>query len=155
MTLGEFKIKYLGVKLDFDSAFGEQCVDVTKAYAQECLGIGPLMGNAIDYKDNPWPQWFDLHINTLTYIPGAGSIAVWNDSVGGGFGHVGIVDTASLMFFHSFDQNWPKGSSCHIQLHSYTNVVCFLVPKVDNASTQLRGLLAEIKEIHDRYYKNN
>ena len=44
----------------------------------------------------------------------------------GTYGHIGIFDNGTLSKFESFDQNFPKGSLCHLQKHSYKNVLGWL-----------------------------
>ena len=39
MTLEEFVKKYNGKKVDYDNAYGAQCVDLFRQYTKECLQI--------------------------------------------------------------------------------------------------------------------
>ena len=45
----------VGVSIDFDGAYGAQCVDLLKAY-YDYLGVGAQHGNAQDYRSNFLPQ---------------------------------------------------------------------------------------------------
>jgi GH25 family lysozyme M1 (1,4-beta-N-acetylmuramidase) len=50
MTFNEWAKKYTGEKIDYDKAYGVQCVDLIKHYVKNVLGIEPqAIGNAIEY----------------------------------------------------------------------------------------------------------
>jgi hypothetical protein len=57
MNYTEFALKYNKRFLDFDGEEGFQCVDVSKAYMSEVLGLTPFKGNAIDYWLTPPPNF--------------------------------------------------------------------------------------------------
>lgn len=153
MTLDEFRTKYLGKQVEFDGVYEYQCVDLTKAYCKEVLETPVIMGNAIDYNKNPLPAHFEYHINHLWYVPPRGAIAVWNNQVGGGFGHVGVVLEASLMKFTSLDQNWPKGAPVSDVQHNYTNVSGFLVKRRTDVLSKYNFLVDDLRTLATRYPK--
>eukprot|EP00919_Chromeraceae_sp_WS-2016_P043255 GHVR01103311.1.p2 GENE.GHVR01103311.1~~GHVR01103311.1.p2 ORF type:complete len:258 (+),score=28.46 GHVR01103311.1:1715-2488(+) len=115
MTLQEFINKWNGKGLDADGAYGNQCVDVAKQYCHEVLGIEGLHGNAIDWKNNTRDNLVWVN-NTETNVPQAGDIVIWS---GGSVGHIAVFVDGNASSFNSFDQNWPVGSTCHIQSHTY------------------------------------
>lgn len=132
----EFKNKYLGKGINFDSKYGNQCVDVYREY---CNFLGfkqspPVVGAksiAINYRR----ENFTYHVNTPWFIPKQGDICVWN----GKYGHVAIVDSANLWSFRAFGQNWYEGGTvndgkgvCYITQHNYLKpqIICFLRPKL-------------------------
>ena len=50
MTLNEFVLKYRGQKVDFDKAYGAQCVDLFRQYCHDVLYI-PHTGAVQGAKD--------------------------------------------------------------------------------------------------------
>lgn len=130
MTLSEFRAAWNGKFNNLDQALGPQCVDLVEQYNKDVIGAPRIGGNAVDLSKNASPDFYEYAVNTLTYIPPAGAIALWNNKVGEGNGHCSIVLAANIITFKSFDQNWPKGSAVHEQMHSYINVDGFLVPKI-------------------------
>lgn len=115
MTLQQFIAKYNGKYLDYDKAYGAQCVDVTKAYYKEVLGIAPKMGNAIDYWYSIDPRFIRI-ANTPTNSPKPGDILVFGKSYGY-YGHVAVVTSANVWNVQGFEQNNPLGSPCTYRNH--------------------------------------
>lgn len=79
-----------GRAVDFDGAYGAQCVDLTAAYTRDCVGGPNVFGNGKD--------WFSSGAasGAYTQVPAGaaaqkGDIACWDGSWGGGYGHVAIV----------------------------------------------------------------
>ena len=84
----------VGVSIDFDGAYGAQCVDLLKAY-YDYLGVGAQHGNAQDYRSNFLPQGWQ-RIEGADPLPG--DILIY---VGGTYGHVAVygdVDGAAYAF---------------------------------------------------------
>lgn len=153
MTLDEFKAQHIGKKVEFDGKYEYQCVDLTKFYNRDVVNAPDIMGNAVDYVKNPLPGYYDFHDNPLWYIPPAGAIAIWNNKIGDGFGHVGIVLSASIFSFTSLDQNWPTGSPVAEIKHNYTNVAGFLIPRKNDGITKYNMLVDELRALVNRYAK--
>lgn len=153
MTLAEFVAKYIGQRVEFDGMYEYQCVDLVQLYNKEVIGAPPLSGNAKDYAANTRLNHYEYQYNHWYYIPPKGSIGVWNEKVGDGFGHVAIVLEASLMKFRSLDQNWPTGAPVSEVEHTYTNVVGFLVPRQTDIITKYNALIDEIRQLATRYPK--
>lgn len=130
MTLNEFCQYYDGKYVDFDGVYGAQCTDIIKYWVQN-IGSPLTHGNAIDYKEN-WQLggyvWVD---NTPSGVPRPGDIVVWGMKP---YGHVAIFLSGNNQAFDSFDQNFPVGSPCHYQHHTYTNVKGWLHPMVLDAA---------------------
>lgn len=125
MNSTEFFLKYNKKFLDVDGVNGPQCVDVTKAYFQEVLGLPFFKGNAIDYwTDIPG---FQRITKTWYNYPKPGDVIVWNTNVNP-FGHIAIVNWVRTFDFGAFEQNFPVGSACHYQEHNYKNVLGWLRP---------------------------
>jgi hypothetical protein len=112
--------------LDFDGQYGNQCVDLIKAYFSEVLGISSApRGNAINYWDN-CPELMQIP-NTPDAIPAKGDVIIWNTGIGSIYGHIALgKGVGSTSDFDSFDQNFPVGSPCHFVKHTYKAVIGWL-----------------------------
>jgi hypothetical protein len=123
--------KYSGRFCDVDHAFGAQCVDLANAYCAEVLGVDRLSGNAIDIWRTAPPTW-QRATNAPTNAPPKGTIVIWgaNAIAGTGvYGHIAIaVEDQGVSTFSSFDQNFPTGSPCHLQRHTYDGVIGWIIP---------------------------
>ena len=126
MTLQEFITKYTNKKLDYDGWYGAQCMDLMHQYIDEVLLNrhspetlrAPSAKQAfINFQSD---TLFEKIVNTPMGIPQEGDIMFWG---GGEWGHVAIYIDGDVNVFNSFDQNYPTGSSCHVQEHNYENVL--------------------------------
>lgn len=134
ITLSAFIAKYNGKFIDFDRAWGPQCVDLVQEYLKECLNRGPLGGNAIDEygEDSPHWVWTRNDPHNLGQIPPRGSVMIWGRDarIGTGiYGHTAVVITSDRNGFVSFDQNWPLNAPCHPVKHSYLGIIGWGVPR--------------------------
>ena len=108
-----------GKFLDYDKAYGTQCVDLIKYY-YAYLGVANYAkGNGCDYVSNTLPGGWTRIKNTADFVPEPGDIAVWGKELSTS-GHVSIILSANVHSFVSMDQNWPKGSACKQVSHSYS-----------------------------------
>lgn len=108
--------EYEGKKVDYDGAYGAQCVDFIKYYAIEVLGcdLGTI-GNAHvffdEYSSKPTlVENFDLLHNTPDFVPEKGDIVVFgsNYSQNHNAGHIAIATgEGNENYFYSYDQNNP------------------------------------------------
>ena len=131
MNLTDFISKYNAQPVDFDGAYGPQCMDLMHRYIVDVLGYeGSLFAAPTAYQayQNANDPRFDKISNTPTGVPQKGDIIFWNTSVGSA-GHVAIFISGDVNGFTSFDQNWPVGSPCHQQAHNYNGVAGWLHPK--------------------------
>jgi len=126
MTLQEFINANNGKGLDFDGAYGYQCVDLAQFWSRE-LGGPRFTGNAKDIFGQA-PAFYDSIPNTPSGVPQAGDIMIWGTKVGP-YGHIAVFIDGDVNRFRSFDQNWPVGSICHVQSHDYFGVVGWLRKK--------------------------
>ena len=120
----DFFSKYNNKFLDYDNAYGNQCVDLVKAYFKEVLNLNPIQGDAIQY----WwkvPQGFTAIKNTPLNYPQQGDLIVWNYPPNG---HIAICQSANLLSLVCFEQNNPIGSPCHSAKHNYKSVLGWLRP---------------------------
>lgn len=137
MTYNDFIYKWNQRFVDYDHAFGNQCVDLMRQYCQDVFGVNgytaiPPRGNAKDiFKNFQNNQYFTKIYNTPTGIPKKGDIIFWTTYLFlyGWAGHVAIYDSGDLYNIISFDQNYPTGSPCHFQKHSYKGCLGWLTPK--------------------------
>ncbi len=122
----DFIDQFNGSSVDFDHTAGSQCVDLAKLWLS-FLGyeVSGTWGNAKDWDKHggkPDLQWI---ANTPSGIPLEGDLVVWGN---GTYGHIAIFIEGNTNRFTSFDQNYPVGSTCHIQEHNYSNVKGWLRP---------------------------
>ena len=85
----------VGVSIDFDGAYGAQCVDLLKAY-YDYLGVGAQHGNAQDYRSNFLPEGWQRIEGA---VPMPGDILIY---VGGTYGHVAVYESD----YSTYHQNW-------------------------------------------------
>lgn len=136
MNIDQFIAKYLGKQVDFDGAYGGQCVDLFRQYNKEVLNIPQPKGvtGAADFWSN---HNTDVNLsasfikisNTPDFIPIAGDVMIWTRKYGP-YGHIAIVTKADINQFTCFSQNDPTGQPCILKTYKYTNVYGVLRPKV-------------------------
>lgn len=153
MTLDEFIAKYKGKHLNQDGVYGNQCVDLTKAYHKEVIGGEFLAGNAIDYLKNPEPKYYEYKDDHLWYVPPKGAIAIFKATYGGGRGHVGIVISASIMRVVLFEQNSPPGAPCQITEYTYNDIIGYLVPRPQQLDIPYNQLVDDLRRLINKYPK--
>lgn len=127
MTSDQFIAKYNQVPVDFDKAFGNQCMDLMHQYCLDVLGLDGSILRAPDaqtvFKKFSWPKQFMLVPNTPTGVPSKGDIIFFSTPPSG---HVAIFFDGDAKQFTSFDQNWPLNSLPHLQRHDYKEVLGWL-----------------------------
>lgn len=116
MSIYDLIREYDGKQLDFDGAYGGQCTDLAKKFASE-NGKPVIRGNGKD-----WANAFNWVAYKAGLVPSEGDIIVWGTGVGI-YGHVAVVIDADAKGFKSFDQNWDHDHTCHIETHSYKNIL--------------------------------
>ena len=125
ITPDQFFGKYDQKGIDFDKNGEFWCVDLYRQFVKEVLGFpqSPLVEGAEDVWDTYLKDYFDRIDNTLTAVPIKGDIIIWSNR------HIAVCKDGNLIKFTSFDQNYPTGTLCHFQSHSYLNVYGWLRPK--------------------------
>lgn len=139
MTHTTFVTKNQGKYIDYDKAYGYQCVDLMRQYIKDVRGLLPyqcVQAGATAYKI--WNnfvnnQFYHKVKNTPNGIPKRGDIVFfkpssWFPFLYGFAGHVGIVDTASLMSMTAFEQNYPTGRPCLLSKKTYKDCLGWLTP---------------------------
>jgi len=140
MTHKQFVAKYQNKFVDFDGKFGNQCVDLMRQYIKEVMGLNPYTLTPQRYAKDIWYNFEKMPLaskhflkikNTPTAVPVEGDLIFWTTYpfVTGIAGHVAIYDNGNVNRFVSLDQNYPTGSPCHLQAHSYKGVLGWLRKK--------------------------
>lgn len=94
MTLAEFAAKYSGKKVDYDKAYGAQCVDLFRQYCQDVIGCphtGAVEGARdlwFKFSDNDEKLYFDRF---SPWFVQPGDVAIWDETANNKYGHVAIV----------------------------------------------------------------
>jgi len=161
MTFNEFIAKYDGKGINYDGAYGNQCVDLYRQYVKEVCGVpqSPSVAGAKDIWNTYLSAHFDRIANTPTGVPQAGDIVIWGSTIGT-YGHVAVFISGNVNTFTSFDQNWPdtggKGVA-HKQSHDYKGVLGWLrlkkaappPPPPPPAETELQKAIRERGEFYN------
>lgn len=134
MTLEEFVKKYNGKKVDFDNAYGAQCVDLFRQYAKEVLGIeehtGPCAtsGGAkdlfLDYSKMPIEKKYFIRSTQKNWIPG--DVLIWDQSPTNKYGHVAIFLAKLGNSLLVFEQNGITQAGAEIQVRTRDNLLGYL-----------------------------
>lgn len=134
MTLTHFIKKYNGKKVDFDGAFGAQCVDLFRQYNKEVWGnphTGAVEGAKdliLNYDNLPLEQ---KHLEKIPryFFPKAGDVAVWGASSNNKYGHVAIVVYTEDNNLIVFEQDGFKQDGAKLNIRTDDNLLGFLRKK--------------------------
>lgn len=144
--IDDFIKKYDGKGIDFDGAYGAQCVDLYRQYVKEVLKYpqSPPVEGAKDIWETYLPDYYQKVENTPYGVPDKGDIVIFGTGLGK-YGHVAIFIEGTTSKFTSFDQNYPTGSLCHKQGHTYKGVIGWLKPlnKEEDMPNYLETLIQE------------
>lgn len=97
MTVDEFVEKSKGTKVDFDKAYGAQCVDLFRQYCADVLGAKKQPAAVVGAKDFYGNYVNDGALQELFEklpagaAPESGDVVFWGASAGNKYGHVAIV----------------------------------------------------------------
>ena len=122
-----------------------QCVDLANAYIRDVLKL-PIIEwtNAVDFPSKAGDK-YEYILNTPTNVPQRGDIIIWKPFPG----HIAIFIEGNANRFTSFDQNFPVGSKCHIQEHTYQNVTGWLRAKGGGTVDQQK-IIDELRADRDK-----
>ena len=138
MTLQELLEVYNGQYIEIaGTSASNQCVDLANSYLKYVLRLPVIeFTNAVDFPSKAG-EAFEYILNTPTGVPKEGDLIIW----GGTYGHIAIFIEGDSNRFTSFEQNYPTGSPCHVQEHTYLSpkVLGWLHPK--NPPVSLEGEL--------------
>lgn len=93
--------------IDFDGAYGAQCMDLSVQYAHDLFGFR-LTGNAENLRNQALPAGWQRIKNYNGFVPKLGDIFVWYGSAHP-YGHTGIVIKADLNTYTAIEQNMVTG----------------------------------------------
>lgn len=136
MTLIEFIEKYEGKKVDYDGAYGAQCVDLFRQYTKEVLGIrehtGPCQttGGALDlfmdYDRMPVEKKYFTRSTNKNWK--SGDILIWDKTPANKYGHVAILIAyfSDGSKFLVFEQNGITQAGAEIRVRDKTNLLGYL-----------------------------
>lgn len=120
MTLEDYIQKYNNKFVEYHSYSANsknQCTDNANQYIVEVLGLPAIIGtNAQQFPDKAGSD-YEYILNTPTGIPQKGDLMIWSSA--DNVGHIAIFIDGDANKFNSFDQNYPTGTPCHIQSHTY------------------------------------
>jgi len=110
VSLDEFICRYLGKKVDFDGAYGAQCVDLFRQYLKDVYEV-PEHTGAVDgakdlfLKHTSLPKQ-QLYLKAVKRgIPKVGDILVWGATQSNAYGHVAICLTKIGNYVCVLEQN--------------------------------------------------
>lgn len=132
MKFEQFLTKYCGKKVDFDSAYGAQCVDLFRQYCRDVLDT-PHTG-AVDGAKELYEKYANLPVEkkyftrlTKKAVPEYGYVAVWGSTPTNKYGHVALVicrlSTTSLLVF---EQNGVLQDGAKFVERSTANLLGYL-----------------------------
>lgn len=151
MDMQSFIDYWTGKKIDFDGAYGAQCMDLMHQYLSEMFHLsGDVLRapTAYDAYKNGDEDFVRVPVSELQ----KGDLVFWNDTYVEGTGHVAVFLEAGNSGFNSFDQNWPINSACHTQWHTLSGVAGGLRHKslINNNEEEMtqeeRTMLYELNE---------
>lgn len=118
----------VGTAIDYDGAYGSQCVDLIKGYSNELWHYYELRGNARDYVSNTLPDdWRRYSVGEAT--PEPGDIVVFGGNQFGvsPYGHIGIVywvDSSRYYYVdYSGQYSGSPGAERSAPLNRYTALI--------------------------------
>lgn len=130
MKLDEFINTYINTKVDFDNAFGAQCVDLFRQYCKDVLDI-PHTGSVDGAKDiylnyyNMEGEKRYFYRLPITEIR-TGDVIVWNSSTTNKYGHVAIVIGLTANGVLVLEQDGFKQNGVRFKTRSFENVLGIL-----------------------------
>lgn len=130
MTFDEFIKNYETKQVDYDNAFGSQCVDLFRQYSKEVLQIGEHTGAVVGAKDlylnfEKMPL-MKKHFGKV-YTPHKGDIVIFNSTSSNKYGHVALVVYASRKTIVVFEQDgFNQSKGAYFNLRTFENVLGFL-----------------------------
>ena len=107
----------------------KQCTAIPHKW-ETMLGLPIVFGNAKDTFNNAPDDTYEKELNTPENFPRPGSIIVWNDVWGEGYGHTGVIVSANVNTFDVLEQNDGDGGLTHVGTHDYANIIGWFFPRV-------------------------
>lgn len=120
MTLKRFVVTYNGKKVDFDGAFGYQCVDLFRQYCKDVVNVKqvPPVNGAKDIINNPG----DFKVSKGAYAPG--DVLVYDGTPSNPYGHVCVlVALLDSDTFIVFEQNGLKQDGAKLNVRGKDGLI--------------------------------
>lgn len=115
---------------------GNECVAVANHYMQKIFGTNWYNIYRADFAKQIYAStsnaYFEKIPQTPLGIPQKGDIVVWNASLGGGAGHIAVVESADINTITVIEQNGNRITRRWVTRHTYGNyahVIGWLRPK--------------------------
>ena len=137
MTLGDFIVKYLGKKVDFDGMYGAQCVDLARQYWKEVWevpqpeGVEGAQEFYTNYEKKPIEQKHMERVQCCIKgqpIP-PGAVVLFGASTSNKYGHIGICVNTVDATINLLEQDGFKQDGVKIGKWSYDRVLGWLVKR--------------------------
>lgn len=153
---------YVGKHIDFDGAYGAQCMDLAVDFMWWATGGKYRMwGNAIDAVNdrvNNYGKYATVHKNTKNFLPKVGDIAVWTQAPAHPvYGHIGIVyGDISLESCTMLDQNWygDPTQNAILRKEYYAGVTHFIRINFEGNEVKNQSAKAPVKGHPNKWKKN-
>lgn len=129
-----------------------QCVDLANAFIRDVLGLAIIeWTNAIDFPSKAGDKYEWILNDSVDKIPIEGDLIIFKI---GSNGHISIaLDGCTKSKVISFDQNYPIGSPCHVQNHTYSSVIGWLRCKKMESSNISQNTIPS--GLYDFLFKEN
>lgn len=128
MKLDEFINKYINTKVDFDNAFGAQCVDLFRQYCKDVLNI-PHTG-AVEGAKDIFLNYDKLSLEQKyfkkysTNRPEPSDVIIWNETKTNKYGHIAIVvSSLSNNKVLVFEQDGFKQNGAKLSIRTTENML--------------------------------
>lgn len=124
----------VGKGFDFDGQHGYQCADLSVDYMYYITDkVVRMWGNAKDLINNDFKGLATVYKNTPKFLAKKGDVFVMGANRGGGYGHTGIVVSATLNSITVIEQNWLGGGARFLEVttkrtHPYDTEMWFIRP---------------------------
>lgn len=132
MDLTDFINHYFGKKVDFDGAYGAQCVDLFRMYCKEVLVL-PHTG-AVDGAKDLFLEWDHLPLERYFFNkvlnPECGDVVIWGETSTNKYGHVAIfISKINKKEMLVFEQDGFKQDGAKFKVRKFENVLGYLRKK--------------------------
>ena len=131
LRFDEFINKYINTKVDFDNAFGAQCVDLFRKYCKDVLNIphtGAVEGAKdifLNYDKLPLEQKYFKKYSTNN--PEPADVIIWNETKTNKYGHIAIVvSNLSNNKVLIFEQDGFKQDGAKLSIRTTENMLGIL-----------------------------
>lgn len=142
----------IGQSLDYDGAYGAQCVDLI-AYYYNFLGEAVPGGNGCDYATNALPSGWSRIPYYSGFVAQPGDVAVWTYGSTSS-GHVAVVVSADSTSMTVIDQRGQTGTAANYSTYKYTSMTFYGVNRPDfNKDTEAPSILTvKVDSLNDSAY---